>query len=536
MSVYPYSQLLFAASTAVAITGPVIQVFNASLVASTSESSKSSQGGEDIVGGSDAGPIRMAAINDGATHLATAADDKNLRVWKIGASGLELLSARELPKRPTALKFTRDGQTILASDKFGDVFRLVAFASYRRYIIDFRDFSYTLEPVLIPEPLPEERQKSRAMLSHDNPSGGTLVLGHASFLTSFTLTADERFIVTADRDEHVRVSWYPEGHVVERYCLGHTKFVSAVHIPIFASSELVSGGGDSSLRVWDWMSGKLLREIPILDTIEPFIRVFPGKKSKSPEDDDGEGNADGKKKKKKGRKAKVKDRAAARENAILVDEQPEDDLEEEEKADGALDESSNEKVKVLVVQRIESLRTPEGGNYLVFSAVGATALFLHTGDSVQPFDFGLPVTDFNLASDGSIWVCLDVSWSEAGSTTSDALVRAVRVVDGRLVEVAMTDSHPLLVGLNSEISRIGATPAEIASLELYLPLIAMPKNTEDSSDPMDRTQFESSASKKEQARLKTKQAVERAAQNQGEEKEEPETKRARSQQDEDVAM
>lgn len=30
---------------------------------------------------------------------------------------------RNLPKKPTQVRFTKDGQTILASDKFGDVFR-----------------------------------------------------------------------------------------------------------------------------------------------------------------------------------------------------------------------------------------------------------------------------------------------------------------------------------------------------------------------------------------------------------------------------
>jgi tRNA (guanine-N(7)-)-methyltransferase subunit TRM82 len=31
----------------------------------------------------------------------------------------------ELPKRPTSMQFTADGQIILVSDKFGDVFRRV---------------------------------------------------------------------------------------------------------------------------------------------------------------------------------------------------------------------------------------------------------------------------------------------------------------------------------------------------------------------------------------------------------------------------
>ena len=31
----------------------------------------------------------------------------------------------ELPKKPTSMQFTADGQTILVSDKFGDIFRQV---------------------------------------------------------------------------------------------------------------------------------------------------------------------------------------------------------------------------------------------------------------------------------------------------------------------------------------------------------------------------------------------------------------------------
>lgn len=32
---------------------------------------------------------------------------------------------RELPKKATKVKFTKDGETVLVSDKFGDVFRYV---------------------------------------------------------------------------------------------------------------------------------------------------------------------------------------------------------------------------------------------------------------------------------------------------------------------------------------------------------------------------------------------------------------------------
>lgn len=65
----------------------------------------------------------------------------------------------------------------------------------------------------------------RDTASHENSSGGTLVLGHTSLLTSFLLSVDEKYILTADRDEHIRVSWYPQGYCIESYCLGHKKYV-----------------------------------------------------------------------------------------------------------------------------------------------------------------------------------------------------------------------------------------------------------------------------------------------------------------------
>jgi hypothetical protein len=35
------------------------------------------------------------------------------------------LDGSELPKRPTAVRFTEDGQSLVVADKFGDVFRQV---------------------------------------------------------------------------------------------------------------------------------------------------------------------------------------------------------------------------------------------------------------------------------------------------------------------------------------------------------------------------------------------------------------------------
>ena len=72
-------------------------------------------------------------------HVVACSEDKQLRVWQL--DDLKLLSqryaflgidpyviyllceSRELPKKPTEVRLSNDGLTILVSDKFGDIFR-----------------------------------------------------------------------------------------------------------------------------------------------------------------------------------------------------------------------------------------------------------------------------------------------------------------------------------------------------------------------------------------------------------------------------
>lgn len=78
----------------------------------------------------------------------------------------------------------------------------------------------------IPPPPPKlenSLEGRKSLVAHYNPSDGTLILGHTSLLTAMALTQDEKYIITADRDEHIRVSHYPEGYDIERFCLGHSK-------------------------------------------------------------------------------------------------------------------------------------------------------------------------------------------------------------------------------------------------------------------------------------------------------------------------
>ncbi|KAJ6581834.1 WD40-repeat-containing domain protein [Mycena capillaripes] len=515
MSLYPHTQVLFESSLTVVISGPHIQILDSrtgDLTTATTD-----RQGADKEALLKSGPIRLAAVDRSGKHLVTSGDDKQLKLWQI--DGLKLLNERELPKKPTGLAFTRDGQTILTSDKFGDI------------------FSYELHPT--PQTV---EQKKASLASHENPSGGKLILGHTSFLTAFLLSFDEKFVITADRDEHIRVSWYPQGYTIETYCLGHEKFVSAIHMPELAPTELVSGGGDPMLKIWDWMNGTVKREIPILHAVEPFIKVRPPKRTPRRFEDDGEDNGEDSKKKSRKAKARAKQQAKADSREGSTSAIPAVPSEENEAADPF--EALGDGDSILAVRRIETLKSDES-RHLVFSAVGATALFYcsyleDAAPDIHAFDFNKPVIDFTVASDGLIWVCLDGQWSESGSDVADstpAMVRVLKLSADKLIEVS-ADTLPLLSSLNSKCL-LSATPAELKALDLYQTLSALPKNNETEHDPMDREPIENPSdgkeiSRKELGRLKSKKAVAKVQSTRpaGEaELEERSAKRARSEHD-----
>lgn len=102
----------------------------------------------------------------------------------------------------------------------------------------------------------------------------TLLLGHVSMLTALVIGESEgrRYILTADRDEHIRVSRYiPQSYVIEGFCFGHTEFISSMVIPASRGDVLVSGGGDEDLFVWNWKSNKLLSKISILSLAQKIL-------------------------------------------------------------------------------------------------------------------------------------------------------------------------------------------------------------------------------------------------------------------------
>ena len=73
------------------------------------------------------------------------------------------------------------------------------------------------------------------------------------------MTANERFLLTSDRDEKIRISNFPNSYNIETYLLKHKEFVS--QIQLINDERLVSGSGDSNLILWDLNDFKCIQEI-----------------------------------------------------------------------------------------------------------------------------------------------------------------------------------------------------------------------------------------------------------------------------------
>lgn len=90
-------------------------------------------------------------------------------------------------------------------------------------------------------------------LMDDRCTKGTYLLGHNSIILDILLHPTERYLLTCDRDEKIRISNYPNCYNIHQYCLGHIEFVSCLN---FLNDDiLISGGGDGNLRLWNFVDG-----------------------------------------------------------------------------------------------------------------------------------------------------------------------------------------------------------------------------------------------------------------------------------------
>lgn len=103
-------------------------------------------------------------------------------------------------------------------------------------------------------------------LKEHNDGKPELLLGHLSMLLDVLITPCEKYIITCDRDEKIRVSHYPNAYNIVTFCLGHKEFVTNIEL---CGESLVSASGDGTIKLWNYLKGE---EVDSIDT-NTFIDV-----------------------------------------------------------------------------------------------------------------------------------------------------------------------------------------------------------------------------------------------------------------------
>ena len=141
-------------------------------------------------------------------------------------------------KRASAITYDAGTSSIIAADKTGEVY----------------SFTY---------PVPSDQlavyEKAKSLPSPDDqhpltqPTDerflGKWLLGHSSSVVALALTDTVwgRALVSGDRDEHVRISVFPETWIIHAMGLGHTAFISCV---TGVKGGVITGGGDKKVIYW----------------------------------------------------------------------------------------------------------------------------------------------------------------------------------------------------------------------------------------------------------------------------------------------
>ncbi|SJX66293.1 related to TRM82-subunit of a tRNA methyltransferase complex [Sporisorium reilianum f. sp. reilianum] len=211
---------------------------------------------------------RLASFSHSDRFLALTGDDKVLRVWKLqrtaeGAiTGFEFgkeIVIKLLPKRAAVLHWMPSSDStptgseeLICIDRFGDI---------RSFIVNENDVR------TLPSAEANAGKKHGAEVDEqdqmDSPDDASMqiLLGHVSMITSLafipaaTPTAPPAYIVTGDRDEHIRISRWGRkrlAYVIDRFLQGSEAFVGALAVLPDTDGELrlVSSEGGRALRVW----------------------------------------------------------------------------------------------------------------------------------------------------------------------------------------------------------------------------------------------------------------------------------------------
>lgn len=190
----------------------------------------------------------------------------------------------------STIVLTPDEKEIVVGDKFGDVYllplhpsttwvRLPAAEDQQERVFSPSATELTVHTKKNLQALRQQRERKITQPRKEGPSFEVkLLLGHVSVMTDVIISEVQcglkrkQYILTADRDEHIRVSrGTTQAHIIENYCLGQREFVTKLCIVPWNSEILVAGSAEPSLRVYHWRTGQLIDQELFRGAVEQDI-------------------------------------------------------------------------------------------------------------------------------------------------------------------------------------------------------------------------------------------------------------------------
>lgn len=205
--------------------------------------------------------------------MAVSREDKTLSLFCIrsdvqssvesdddtGAKQLRPVAVYTMPKRARSLAFSciptyvpngNDCHVIVAGDLSGDA---IAFPIPKESTVDS----------MAEDEVTHKSTPRRMLLGHT-----ASMLTGLKVVPSSSLENQKQLLLTADRDEKVRVSYFPESHITHGYLLGHSAFISAMDAiggeDGNGRSLCLTGSGDGTVRLWDYELCKEVGMVPVV--------------------------------------------------------------------------------------------------------------------------------------------------------------------------------------------------------------------------------------------------------------------------------
>lgn len=155
--------------------------------------------------------IIFATVSNCGKVIAACDSNNLLHLWICDANIWSHKSERKLARKCHKIIFTNSGSEAIVADRGGDVFVFSAIEVMKE---------------------------------------GKFLLGHISLIVDIAISSADQYLLTCDRDGKIRVSHYPNSYNIYSYCLGHEEFVSSVQNVLLSQELILSGSGDSTLRLW----------------------------------------------------------------------------------------------------------------------------------------------------------------------------------------------------------------------------------------------------------------------------------------------